>query len=268
MVTPGKASLCPGRVLHRRNAPATHEFTRPVSMVWIDPDRPDELFGRHPLWSSHRPAPVRFRASDHGDADPRDELEAVLGHRPNGPLRMLTQPRRWGWLFNPFTLHLVWDAPDADPVGAVIEVSNTPWKERHRYPLALDRRGDQMVASFDKELHVSPFLGMDHRYDLRISGLADHLLVDLDVVGRDGQAVVETRLDVTQVEPTPPAMRTFMTRNPVATHRVSAGIHLEAAKLWLKRVPFVTHPSTPSPRPDVHEIVDNAAHEPTGSTNR
>jgi len=218
-------------------------------MVWIDPDDPVALFGRSRLFSSRRPAPVRFRPTDYGTVDApvgsaavRDELEQVLGHRPDGPVRMLTQPRRWGWLFNPFTLYVAWDDAQDGPVGAVVEVTNTPWKERHRYALALPRPGTELRTTFDKELHVSPFLGEDHQYELCLGAEGDQLTVELDVMGPAGTPVVETRLEVERLAPTPAAMRRFVTHNPLATHRVSAGIHLEAVKLWAKRVPFIPHP--------------------------
>jgi DUF1365 family protein len=234
--------------MHRRNHPTDHAFARKVSMIWIDPDDPSELFGRSRLWSVDRGAPVSFRTADYGTAEAplgadavRDELEDILRWRPRGPVRMLTQARQWGWLFNPFTLFLVWDEADEDPVGAVIEVTNTPWKERVRYPVELVRRGDELHAQFDKELHVSPFLGRDHRYDLRLGGDPDRLTVELDVLGDGGAPVVETRLEVRRLAPTAREMRRFLVHNAFPTHRVSAGIHLEAAKLWAKRVPIVRH---------------------------
>ncbi len=105
---PGPPAVCPGTVMHHRLTPAEHRFTYPVTQIWIDPDHPGELFGAHPLWSSRRPAPVRFRRRDYldgtdaplGDAV-RRALTPALGREPAGPLRMLTQPRTWGWLFNP-----------------------------------------------------------------------------------------------------------------------------------------------------------------------
>lgn len=183
---PGPPAICPGTVMHHRFAPADHRFTYPVTHVWIDPDHPEALFGAHPLWSSRRPAPVRFRRRDYldgGDAPlgpaVRRALVPALGREPTGPLRMLTQPRTWGWLFNPITIHLAWDAPAGDtggdppgPVAALLEVTNTPWKERHLYPVALqaaDDGAERYEATFDKTLHVSPFLDEDHRYHLTVA---------------------------------------------------------------------------------------------------
>ena len=41
-----------------------------------------------------------------------DALADVLGARPTGPVRMLSQWRRWGWLFNPITVFVAWDRTD------------------------------------------------------------------------------------------------------------------------------------------------------------
>jgi hypothetical protein len=181
-------------------------------------------------------------------ASVREDLTPVLGRRPEGPVRMLTQVRRWGWLFNPITVYVVWDdeaddATDADPVAAVLEVTNTPWKERLRYPVALESRDGWWVAQMDKELHVSPFLDEDYVYDLRLRSVGDRLDLRLDVVPHTGgEPVLRTGLAVDRTPATRAALGAAF-RSPVAsTHRVSWGIHREALRLWWKRVPFVTHP--------------------------
>ncbi len=282
--------------MHHRLVAADHRFTYPVTHVWIDPDHPDALFGAHPLWSSRRPAPVRFRRRDYldgsdaplGDAV-RHALTPALGYRPAGPLRMLTQPRTWGWLFNPITAYLVWDPPGDErpdapggersgPVAALLEVTNTPWKERQLYPVALRPSGDggRYEATFDKSLHVSPFLGEDHRYHLTVASAPGRarpgaaagerrVTLTLDVLAGDralpgthriqdgggvetlgtsppGQVVLATRLVVDQY----PVERSLLTQalryNPLPTHRVSLGIHRQAWSLWRRGVPFVPHP--------------------------
>jgi hypothetical protein len=230
--------------------------------VWVDPDDPEALTSRHPLWSHRHPAPVRFRSRDYGDGTgrdlgsrARDELAAVVGARPDGELRMLTQPRRWGWLFNPITIFVAWhDDPDR-PVGILLEVTNTPWKERHRYAARLSPtetpEGVHYVARIPKLLHVSPFLDEDYVYDVTIGdgdgdgdGDADgSLRVGIDVT-RPGaaEAVLTTGMRLGRA----PASRRVLGRAlwsaPLSTQRVSIAIHRQALRLWRKGVAFVPHP--------------------------
>ena len=256
---PGAAALCEGTVVHRRSTPE-HRFVYPVSQVWLDPDDPDALCALHPAWSAQRLAPVRFRRDDYG-ADPRgslaeaarEDLAPVLGHRPSGPVRMLSQLRRWGWLFNPITFYFVWDdEDDARPVGVVLEVTNTPWKERVRYPLTLGSSGPSLGSEFDKAMHVSPFLGMDHHYRLSLEDRDDRISVDVDVLDPDGLLVLHTALRLDREVATRSGLGRSLRSFPISTHRVSLGNHVQAARLWAKGVSFVPHPrrrepSTPVP---------------------
>ncbi len=255
---PGRAALCTGSVHHRRTEPNEHSFTYPVSQVWIDPDRPQELTDLHPAWSASRPAPVRFRRSDYGPADrpdvalgdaTRDDVADVLGHRPTGPVRMVTQLRRWGWLFNPITIFFAWaEADSSHPDAAVLEVTNTPWKERHRYPIALERGGDGYTAVFDKTLHVSPFLDERFHYDLALADADDRVELSIDArrPGEENPTVL-TQLSLERRPATRAALTESLRAERFPTHRVSAGIHRQALELARKRVPFVPHPKRNHP---------------------
>jgi DUF1365 family protein len=241
-------------MVHRRVAPEPHEFAHPISQVWIDPDQPEQLCDLHPAWSHRHPAPARFRRSDYGDQPTgslaeaaRRDLSRVLGRTPQGPVRMLSQIRRWGWLFNPITFFFVWDSPcDSEstkqrPVGAVLEVTNTPWKERTRYSLVLDASDDCLTSEFDKAMHVSPFLGMDYRYHLKLQDRDDSVAVAIDVVDPNGHAILHTKLRLQRRQATRQLLRHSLRSEPFPTHRVSAGIHRQAARLWAKRVPVIPH---------------------------
>lgn len=249
----GGPAVCAGTVVHQRHRPAVDAFAAPLSQVWIDPDEPEALCDLHPLWSSERPAPARFRRADYGDTatgsladEARSALAPALGGAPIGEIRMLTQVRRWGWLFNPITVYVAWDADPDTPVGAVLEVTSTPWKERHRYAVALTPPGTSgwMTATTDKQLHVSPFLDEAFRYDVRLRGSTGQIELDIDVVrhGRD-EPTLETALSVVRRDATRAALGAALRTNPFPTHRVSLGIHAQALRLWRKRVPFVPHPS-------------------------
>jgi uncharacterized protein len=256
----GEAALCSGEVLHRRMTPTLHEFRYPVSYVWLDPDAPEDVCDRHPLWSSQRAAPARFRRTDYGDGSARsltDQVRAAVATitetTPTGPIRMLTQVRRWGWLFNPITVFLVWHDDPARPLAAVLEVTNTPWKERVRYPVLLHEATDDasqaFVAQIPKRLHVSPFLDENFDYALRVAfdAAQDALSIGLDVISPSGHVVVATELRLRRQAVTRRRLSRALMSMP--THRVSAGIHLQAARLWLKRVPVVAHPKKRALRP-------------------
>ena len=124
-------------------------------MVALDLAELDRVMAATPLWSARRWAPVTFRRRDYLDGTDRpladalgDLVEARLGRRPAGPMRVLTQLRRWGWLFNPLSIYWC-DRPDGRPDAVVLEVTNTPWHERHWYVLdATDpRRGLRQGSS-------------------------------------------------------------------------------------------------------------------------
>lgn len=272
-MTPGPPALGDGMVFHRRATPAEHQFTNEVSQVWIDPDRPQDLCGLHPAWSHRHPAPARFRRSDYGlspdgslgDSVRRD-LSTALGREISGPVRMLTQIRRWGWLFNPITVFFVWDDSDGSasqrPVGAVLEVTNTPWHDRRRYPIPLAADNGVLTATFEKELHVSPFLGMDYRYEFSVLDRDDRVSLDIDVVDPNNQTVVHTALRLDRTPATREILGRSLREAGFPTHRVSAGIHTQALTLWRKGVRFVPHPRastdippTSTPPTKIHEVV-------------
>lgn len=250
----GDAALCPGVAWHARSEPVENEFEQRVSYAWLDPDHPEGLTDGHPLWSCRRPSPARFRAADYGTGGPtslarqvRDDIAEALGTTPTGSIRMLTQIRRWGWLFNPITVYVAWGDDPATPVAVVLEVTNTPWKERHRYVAALDSNldGSRFSAEVRKVLHVSPFLDESQRYRLVIaSGNDESSPIDLSIDVLDaesGEPVIRTMLSVERRRADRRSLRAALL-TPLPTHRVSAGIHIQAARLWRKGAPFIAHP--------------------------
>ncbi len=262
---PGAPAVCRGTVLHRRLGPKAHDFTYEVTYVWFDPAHPESLTDLHWAWSTGRFRPARVSPDDYGW--PEDEpiaewLGRILGETSPtleiGEIRFLTQPRRWGWLFNPISLYLIWP-PDSQerPTGAVLEVTNTPWKERHHYAVALTEEPPEngsavaaVGATFAKDLHVSPFLPLDMTYHLRVSETntpADArrqpaLTIAISVSDRAGEVVLETGMNLERRPASSRSLAETLWRDGFTTHRVSAGIHHQAARLLAKGIRFVPHP--------------------------
>lgn len=245
------SALYRGTVRHRRHAPVHNRFDYTHAMLYLDLAELPDLFEREPLVSFGRANLAWFRRADYlGDPDValdvavRDLVAARTGARPRGPIRMLTQLRTLGYVFNPVTLYYCFDALGERVEWIVAEITNTPWFERHAYVLAraeAETRGRRQRFRFPKAFHVSPFLPMDLEHDWRFSEPGERLHVHMED-RRDGQIVLDATLMLVR---TPLARHTLthaVLRHPFATLKVTAGIYLQALRLWWKRCPFHPHP--------------------------
>ena len=244
--------LYTGHIRHRRFGPRRNAFRYRIYLSYLDLDELPGLFARRWFWSVRRPAPVWFRRADFLgdpcvplDQAVRDRIEAETGRRPNGPIRLLTHLRQFGWNFNPVSFYYVFDASGARLETIVAEITNTPWDERYAYVLQVadaERVGAQGLRwQFDKRFHVSPFLPMDMRYDWRFSEPGDTLSVHMEN-WKDGQPQFDATLTLRREPLDGKSLARALAAFPLITLKVSALIYWQALRLLLKRTPFFTHP--------------------------
>jgi DUF1365 family protein len=239
----GRAScIYEGEVRHQRRTPRQHAFRYRVFLMYIDLDELPRLFDGTALWSVTRPAPARFKRADyHGDAAKpladavRDTVYERLGHRPDGPVRMLANLRYLGYCFNPVTFYWCFDPSGTTVTHVVAEVTNTPWGERHAYV------SDQLTSRHRKELHVSPFWSMDMDYEWRIGAPGERLEISIGAE-RHGMRAFDAALHLTRHEITPRQLRAVLLRNPPMTLKFTAAIYAQAARLRLKGIRPYPHP--------------------------
>ena len=77
-------------------------------------------------------------------------------------MRLLTNLRCLGHLFNPVSFYYCFDRAGEELEAVVAEVTNTPWGERHAYVLGVRGTDGGVRERVDKVFHVSPFMAMDH----------------------------------------------------------------------------------------------------------
>jgi DUF1365 family protein len=233
-----------GTIRHRRAAPAT-EFTHPIALCFVDLHELPSLLGGRLL--ARGPGVLRFRRRDYLgdpamplDAAVRDRVAKLTGSRPAGPIRLLTQPRSFGLCFNPVSFYYCLDAAGKRVDSVLAEVTNTPWGQRHAY--ALTSEGDGMITgSFTKELHVSPFMGMDHVYEARATEPAGTLSVHIASL-RGGETAFDATLGLERRELTRSAVARLGVRYPFATARTLALIYGHAIGLKLAGARVHPHP--------------------------
>jgi len=263
-----KSALYTGSIQHRRFGPARNAFRYRLFMSYIDLAELPALFDGRWFWSARRPALARFRRADYlGPADVpldtavRDLVAERTGTRPDGPIRLLTHLRFFGYSFNPVSFYYVFDATDSRVETIVAEITNTPWKERHAYVLpATDaaRRGARAWHfSFEKRFHVSPFLPMDMRYEWSFGAPGAGLHVHMENYSLDDARDARPRFDATlnlRREPlTTGALARALVAFPLMSLQVSALIYWQALKLLVKRTPFFAHPAGQTPKPAPHQ---------------
>jgi DUF1365 family protein len=236
------SAIYEGKVRHRRFAERPHEFEHRVALTYLDLDEIPSL----PLLHGRL---VRFERSDYlGDPHtPLDEavralVEERTGHRPDGPIRLLTQLRSFGHCFNPVSFYYCFEPGGERVRWVVAEVTNTPWGERHAY--VVERApgpGRVLKGDSEKVLHVSPFMGMDHRYDWRVADPGATLSVHIES-RRAGQLAFDATLGMRRHELSRRTLAGITARYPAATARVLALIYAHALRLKLKGVRVRPHP--------------------------
>jgi uncharacterized protein len=231
-----------GTVRHRRRTPREHAFEYRLFMTYLDLGELPQLFDGHPLFSARRPAVAWFRRADYlGDPDtPLEEAVRALvedrtGERPAGPVRVLTNMRYFGHCFNPVSFYYCFDADGERVRNVVAEVTNTPWGERHAYV------STELDSRQAKELHVSPFWGMDFEYEWRIGLPGARLDVSIGA-DREGERVFDAALSLDRRPITGRTLTRLLLGHPPMTMKVSGAIYAEALRLRLKGVRPHPHP--------------------------
>lgn len=249
---PAAGTLYPGDVMHARLRPFGHRFTYRVFSLLADIDRLDGLGHLSPLLSVNRANVVSFHESDHVERAGEtlrgfvDRLLAQAGTtEPAARVLLLAYPRVFGYVFNPISVYFAYDRRN-ELVALIYAVRNT-FGERHAYvaPLAAgeaSRAGVRQTRA--KRFHVSPFIGMDARYDFRI--LPPGRTVRLRICETEGGHPLLAASFIGDARAlTTSTLLACLARTPLMTWKVTAGIHWEALKLWLKGARFRRSPPAP-----------------------
>jgi len=243
------SSLYVGSVMHRRMQPRMHYFRYRAFWLLIDLDELPEL-SRQLRWLSHnRQNLFSFYDTDHGDgtATPlriqveRQLIEAGI-ELTNGRIRLLCMPRTLGYCFNPLSIFFCYRA--AGELAAIIYQVHNTFAERHSYVIRVKDQCAPLHQQCRKLFYVSPFLNMEMRYDFRITGPDERIVVGISASASEGQ-ILSAVLAGTREPLTDRNLSRVFLQIPAITLKVSAAIRWEALKLWAKRIRLHRRPAPP-----------------------
>jgi DUF1365 family protein len=247
-----------GWVAHQRYSPKKHGFRYRAFMMYLDLDEINLIFINNKLWSYLKPNIEYFKRTDYF-GDPNKNLKSEIsdlvlnatGKPALGAVRLLTNMRYFGHCFNPVSFYYCFEADGVTLQAIVTHITNTPWGEDYAYvhdfksnKLVKNTKYDVITAfKLDKKFHVSPFMPMEIDYDWAFKLHEAQLFVHMKNF-QHGQEIFNATLSLQAQKVTPGALNLLLIQYPFMTMKVVLGIYWNALLLWIKRVPFYSHPLT------------------------
>ena len=244
-----RSCLYAGQVYHKRTRPAVHVLRYSVFSLLIDISEIEDLARRHWLFSHNRFNLLGFHDRDFGEHN-TEALEQYIGRKlqeagiPTKPSHILLScyPRVLGHAFNPLSVFYCMDKDD-NCFAVIHEVHNT-FGERHAYVLPVNDEYHEnrrwIHQTTDKTLFVSPFAHMGMHYEFRLNRPADRQVIVIRASDEQGLLITASYIAERQVLSTSQLLKHFF-KIPMLGAKVVGGIHWEALKLWLKKVPLYKH---------------------------
>lgn len=237
------SAIYQGQVRHRRFSPKSHEFNYTMTQLALDLDEVEELAASHSVFSLKKFAPMSFFQADYVKNEPGNLKQRIaskvsqLGGKWDGEkVTLMGQCRCFGFYFSPANFYFCYQN-DGECRYMLVEVSNTPWLERHYY--LVDLQSDMKTK---KNFHVSPFMDLDMQYHWRVKPPAEQVLVHIE--NHKDQKQFDATLAMKKREITKTSLFKAWLFAPLMPIKVVAGIYWQAAKLFAKRIPFIAHPET------------------------
>ncbi|MBC7457510.1 MAG: DUF1365 domain-containing protein [Bdellovibrionaceae bacterium] len=253
------SAIYSGTLHHRRLAPKFHQFRYRVTFYYIDLSETERIFNRPFLFSHKLPFLFGFNRKNYlaGAESLKDTVHDLILVKTekshHGPVRMLSQITYWGFCFNPVTFFYCFDPSDSYLEFIVVEITNTPWKERKSYVFACNPQETQHEFQFEKDFHVSPFFPMNLHYNWKFktptpSDRGSFLNVFMEDWNEDkSQCVFFANLNLISKPLNGWNIFVNLISFPVMTIKTVASIYFQSLLLLIKRVPFYTHPDKKVP---------------------
>ncbi|MEM9103429.1 MAG: DUF1365 domain-containing protein [Pseudomonadota bacterium] len=236
-----------GQVSHTRLQPRKHAFEYPIFMFYLWLEELEHLqshikgFHLNKRWGL-----ACFNQEDHFPNNEKSlykNIQSIIkeqtGDDYQGKIAILSHLRYCRFYFSPLNVYYCWDTAGTRILYTVAEVSNTPWLQKTWYVNTM--KDDMNTEDTQKSFHVSPFLPMDMRYQWRFNQPLEKLLIGINN-WRDDQLYFSASMKLKKTPLTTKNLMKTLTRYPIITVQIVVKIYWQAAKLWIKKIPYYPLP--------------------------
>jgi DUF1365 family protein len=255
-----------GRMTHVRVKPRKNVFKYGIFMLYLDLDELQELDRTRRLFSLNHFGVYSFYDSDHfkfiHETDPDRQLISqenvkydanrylkrttkervgLLLHDAGldfslGRVMVLTNPRIFGYVFNPVSFYFCFD--DQGDFRALLSEVNNTFGDQKMYVFPIDDPHDEMFSTSQrKNFYISPYTDPDNVLSWRFRLPGERVMMLIDSIKGDEDELKASF--VAERRPLTDRQILFLNfRYPLMTLMVIFRIHLQALVLYLKRIRF------------------------------
>ena len=232
------------KVMHQRLVPQRDPFHYKVFMLAFELDELPAM-AKGNRWLGHN----RFHLFSIHDKD-HINLGEEGGIRPNltkwlheqgqaipedSRIELVTFPSVLGYGFNPVSFYAV-SSSSGEPLLMVAEVVNT-FREMKLFLVDREGSDQRWQRRMQKDFYVSPFSDSGDDFDFRLSLPREKLSINIDN-WHEGERTLISSVRGKELPLTASRLFFFALRYPFLSLKIIAGIHWQAARLWIAKIPF------------------------------
>lgn len=240
-----KSSLYEAKVYHTRLKGFKNQFSYGIYTFLLDLAEIDNLDKKNKLFARNRFSLFSFYDKDHLDLgldNIQENIETYIrreGYKGSiGKIYLLTNLRVLGYVFNPVSFYFILNEA-GEKVCAIAQVGNT-FREMKPYffPEPADKGDFDFHLEVDKFFYVSPYIPLDSRFIFKLKLPSDQLKIQVDSY-ESGEKVLGTAYTGKKKEFKDLNLILYFLKFPLVTVKVIGAIHVQALKLYFKKLPFL-----------------------------
>jgi DUF1365 family protein len=232
-----RTAIYEGYVLHSRLNPKKHQFNYNVCYFFFDLKKPKELITIPWLLSFH---PKNYLRVDQIHNQINDRFRSFSSNNIK-KIFVLTQLSYFGFCFNPVSFYYCYDEND-HLLYIVSQITNTPWGEKHVN--AFNFKETKGLIHFEKDFHVSPFMPMNIHYAWTFND--PQKTIDIQMTNQyqaEADVFFVAHMKLKSKDLNRKNVLLAFLRYPLMSIKTIIGIYWQALRLYLKQVPFYSHPN-------------------------